>query len=82
MVGAAAVTEYEEDRIYCLRCNEQPDHFLERNPEEWMPVNPDGSSLDQRTLEDLEYQCPSCNGPAYWGSLIPENIGSGADSGR
>lgn len=65
------MTRYEPTRLYCLRCEEQPEYFHE------MPaphlVTPDGAHIEMYDPEALEYWCPQCGTRATWGSEIEED---------
>jgi hypothetical protein len=62
--------QYEDDRLYCLSCEEQTDEFLELVGEHASLVTPNGSLIDP----DIElfhvtgYRCGKCEGPAKWGA--------------
>jgi hypothetical protein len=65
------MTQYEDDRLYCLRCDEQPDHFLQGMAEHVSRVSPEGALLEPEEEEHYvtEYRCPTCEGEAEWGYL-------------
>ncbi len=59
--------QYEEDRLYCLSCKKQPDHFLEVMAWQVYRVTPEGTMIDVKDGELLEHRCPQCDGGAEWG---------------
>lgn len=58
---------YEDNRLYCVRCEEQPDYFHEVMAWQVNRVAPDGTHIEQKDGEVLEYQCPQCDSRADWG---------------
>ena len=58
---------YEESRLYCLSCKEQPDYFQEVVAWQVNRVTPAGTLIDVKDGEVLEYRCPQCYGPADFG---------------
>lgn len=58
---------YEDDRLYCLHCPAQPDHFQEVMAWQVNRVEPDGTHIEMDDGEVLEYRCPQCYGSASWG---------------
>src|SRR5262249_25124789 len=69
-LGAQRVTGplYDEDRLYCPTCKEQPEYFLE-TLDGWVnEVASDGTVI--RALGNggrSKYECPECGMEAYWG---------------
>src|SRR5262249_27430547 len=63
---------YDEDRLYCPRCEEQPDHFLEEMSEHVSPVAPDGGLFEpqEERLYVAGYRCPTCGHEAEWGHVL------------
>lgn len=76
------MTRYEEDRLHCLRCKEQPEYFHEAMAWQVNRVTPDGSMIEQKDGEVLEYTCPECHGPAEWGHDIKDRGETSPKKGR
>ncbi len=68
-----AVMRYEPNRLYCLRCDEQPDYFYKVLDRQGNLVMPDGTTVAGRDLEVLEYRCTECDGIATWGCDVKED---------
>ncbi len=62
--------QYEQDRLYCLTCETQPDYFHEVIAWQVNRVQPDGTQIELKDAEVLEYRCPQCDGPANWGYYL------------
>jgi hypothetical protein len=58
---------YEEDRLYCPACKEQPEYFHEVMSWQVNRVMPDGTFIEMKNAEVMEYQCPECESTACWG---------------
>jgi hypothetical protein len=56
---------YENDRLYCPTCKEQPGYFLEIVLWQLKKVTPDGDEISD--VRNVEYQCPNCAGEADLG---------------
>jgi hypothetical protein len=59
--------EYDETRLYCVRCAVQPEYFHEVMAWQVNRVEPDGTLIEQKDGEVLEYSCPECDSRARWG---------------
>ena len=72
--------EYDEDRLYCLSCREQPDHFYEVMEEHLNVVTPEGALLDPENekFHVAAYQCPQCKGRVEWGSHLGKRTRRGS----
>ena len=62
------------EELYCPKgC--QPEYFLEKKEETvWDRVRPDGEYITEdfaKTRTSDEYECPECDGPAYWRDPLP-----------
>jgi hypothetical protein len=60
---------YEDERLYCVACREQPDYFEEITNWQRSHVTPRGELIDVKG-GDVGYQCPTCGGLAEWGSEL------------
>ena len=71
-----ATVEYEEDRLYCLQCKEQPEYFLELMAEHASDVTPDGTLLEPWAENNYVtgHKCPACGGQAEWGRDLNEQM--------
>jgi hypothetical protein len=58
---------YEDDRLYCTACPEQPDYFNEVMAWQINQVAPDGTVVRMKDAEVSEYRCWNCNKVARWG---------------
>jgi hypothetical protein len=69
-----ATIEYEKDRLYCLKCKEQPDHFLEVVSAHIKGVTPEGFVLEpsEELFYVSGYRCPTCDSDAEWGHVLVE----------
>ncbi len=59
---------YEDDRLYCPSCKEQPDYFEEITNWQMSHVAPRGKLIIEQGHGEVEYRCPTCGGTAEWGS--------------
>lgn len=62
-----SASRYEEDRLYCPSCKEQPEYFYELLAWQVNQVTPDGTVVRMKDCEVLEYRCWECESTASWG---------------
>lgn len=65
MKKADVEQRYEDDRLYCPECTEQPDYF-----HEVMAVSrttPKGDHIQRTDGEGSHFECPECGRVARWG---------------
>ncbi len=60
---------YEDDRLYCTTCKEQPEFFRELIHWQINVVRPDGQQVDTKD-GNVEYECPQCGNVASWGDEL------------
>lgn len=58
---------YDEGRLYCPRCETQPDYFHEVMAWQVNRVTPDGTHIEVKDGEVQEYWCSQCDDRARWG---------------
>ncbi len=58
---------YEDNRLYCTTCQEQPSHFREIVSWQVNQVTPDGTHVHMLHSEVEKYRCWVCDGEAFWG---------------
>lgn len=65
---------YEDNRLYCVTCKEQPEGFIEVMAGHVNPVTPEGALREpwSEKLHVTGYQCSACGGTADWGSELNE----------
>lgn len=77
--GAGMAMQYDDDLLYCLRCEKQPDHFLELMAEHVNEVTADGKLItpSDENLYVSGYECPACGSHAEWGHVLRERAEQG-----
>jgi hypothetical protein len=58
---------YEDNRIYCTTCPEQPEYFNEIMAWQINQVAPDGTVIRMKDGEVWEYRCWNCYSKVSWG---------------